>query len=59
MYKRQVKTNVDSLVGERAVLTEDADSMKQTGKAVVNGQEWTCLLYTSRQRKRLQMRQMK
>ena len=24
--------NVDSLVGERAVLTEDADSMKQTGK---------------------------
>jgi|GEM_PF-47624 len=39
---RTVKTNVDSLVGERAVLTEDADSMKQTGKAVVNGQEWTC-----------------
>lgn len=38
---RTVKTNVDSLVGERAVLTEDADSMKQTGKAVVNGQEWT------------------
>ena len=35
---RTVKTNVDSLVGERAVLTEDADSMKQTGKAVVNGQ---------------------
>jgi len=31
---RTVKTNVDSLVGERAVLTEDADSMKQTGKAV-------------------------
>ena len=29
---RTVKTNVDSLVGERAVLTEDADSMKQTGK---------------------------
>ena len=23
------------------MLTEDADSMKQTGKAVVNGQEWT------------------
>ena len=39
--KKQEKTNVDSLVGERAVLTEDADSMKQTGKAVVNGQEWT------------------
>ena len=31
---RTVKTNVDSLVGERAVLTEDADSMKQTGKAL-------------------------
>ena len=29
---RTVKTNVDSLVGERAVLTEDADSMKQTGQ---------------------------
>ncbi len=27
-----MKTNVDSLVGERAVLTEDADSMKQTEK---------------------------
>ena len=38
---RTVKTNVDSLVGERAVLTEDADSIRQTGKAVVNGQEWT------------------
>ena len=38
---KTVKTNVDSLVGERAVLTEDADSMMQTGKAVVNGQEWT------------------
>ena len=25
----------------KSVLTEDADSMKQTGKAVVNGQEWT------------------
>ena len=36
---RTVKTNVDSLVGERAVLTEDADSMKQTGKAVVNGKK--------------------
>ena len=23
------------------MLTEDGDSMKQTGKAVVNGQEWT------------------
>ena len=41
MNSNREKTNVDSLVGERAVLTEEADSMKQTGKAVVNGQEWT------------------
>lgn len=35
------KTNVDVLIGQKAILTEDVDNLKQTGKATVNGQEWT------------------
>lgn len=35
------RTNVDRLVGEKAILTEDADNLRQTGKAVFDGQEWT------------------
>lgn len=34
-------TNVDSLIGEKARLTERASNLDLTGKAVVRGQEWT------------------
>lgn len=35
------KTNIDSLIGEKTIITEDVDNLKQTGKAIVLGQEWT------------------
>ena len=35
------KTNVESLVGKQARITEDVDNEKGTGTAVLNGQEWT------------------
>ena len=38
---RAQKTNVDSLIGKKTILTEDIDNLRQTGKAVVMGQEWT------------------
>lgn len=35
------KTNVESLVGRQAKITEAVDNGAGTGAAVVNGQEWT------------------
>ena len=37
----EVKTNVDSLVGMQAKVTETINNCEGTGAAVVNGQEWT------------------
>ncbi len=37
----RTRTNVDSLIGRHAVVTEAIDNLKGTGAAVVNGQEWT------------------
>lgn len=36
-----VKTNVDDLVGKEAVVQETIDNLAGTGKALVNGMEWT------------------
>lgn len=36
-----VKTNVDSLIGKEARVTAEIDNRRETGTAVVNGQEWT------------------
>lgn len=35
------KTNVAGLVGKQAILTEDVDNLRQTGKAVIGGMDWT------------------
>ncbi len=35
------KTNVDSLIGQRAKVIVEIDNDKEMGYAVVNGQEWT------------------
>lgn len=35
------KTNVESLVGQRAVVTATIDNLNNSGKADLNGQEWT------------------
>lgn len=38
---KRVKTNVDSIIGMEARVTEDIDNFHATGVAVLNGQEWT------------------
>ncbi len=35
------KTNVDSLIGKTAQITEKVDNVHGSGAAVLNGQEWT------------------
>lgn len=35
------KTNVDSLIGQKAVVTEAVNSLQATGKVEVNGMEWS------------------
>ena len=39
--KGRVKTNVEGIVGETAVVTEDIENLKGLGKVVLNGMEWT------------------
>ena len=41
LNKNVEKTNVDSLIGENAVILEEVDNLKGTGKAMVNGLEWS------------------
>jgi membrane protein implicated in regulation of membrane protease activity len=36
----RVKTNVESLIGEKAKIIEPVDNTAGTGRALVNGQEW-------------------
>ena len=37
----ETKTNVDSLIGQRAVVTKTIDNLKAEGEAEVNGQTWS------------------
>ncbi len=39
--RRTVKTNVDSLIGQNAIVTADIDNDESRGTAIVSGQEWT------------------
>lgn len=39
--KDRVKTNVESLIGETAVVTGEIDNLLSTGQVVINGQEWS------------------
>ncbi|MGN0160553.1 MAG: NfeD family protein [Lachnospiraceae bacterium] len=38
--KDKVKTNADSLIGEKARVIETIDNLAGTGRAVIHGQEW-------------------
>ena len=38
---KTVRTNADRTVGKRIIIAETVDNVKQTGMAVVDGQEWT------------------
>lgn len=38
--KNKTRTNVDSLIGQKAVVTMDIDNLEATGEAKVDGKEW-------------------
>ena len=40
-HKKRVKTNIDSVVGKIVVITETVDNTAGTGKAKLDGMEWT------------------
>lgn len=40
LNNRTVKTNIESLIGKIAVVTEDISNMENKGQASVNGQNW-------------------
>lgn len=35
------KTNAESLIGQRALVLEDVDTLKAVGRVEINGQEWS------------------
>ncbi len=39
--KNRARTNVDSLIGQKAIVTRKINNIKSEGQAVVNGMEWT------------------
>lgn len=39
--KNLTKTNVESVVGKQAIVTENIDNLKGAGRIVTNGMEWT------------------
>lgn len=39
--KNRTKTNVESVVGKQAIVTENIDNLKGAGRIVTNGMEWT------------------
>ncbi len=41
LMKDTIKTNVESLVGAKAIVTEDIDNLNAKGTVKVNGLEWT------------------
>ncbi|MCD8326863.1 MAG: NfeD family protein [Lachnospiraceae bacterium] len=39
--KDRTRTNVDALVGQKAIVTQRVSNVKAQGQAVLNGMEWT------------------
>ena len=39
--KNRIKTNVNSIVGKQAIVTETIDNLKAEGQIITNGMEWT------------------
>lgn len=42
---RLVKTNYETVIGEKVCLTADVDNIRGTGSAIYKGQEWTARAY--------------
>lgn len=41
LNQKRIKTNYESKIGEVIKITERVDNLRQTGKSIVDGQEWT------------------
>lgn len=41
LNKNRLKTNYESKIGEVIKITERVDNVRQTGRSIVDGQEWT------------------
>ena len=41
LNQKRLKTNYESKIGEVIKITERVDNLRQTGKSIVDGQEWT------------------
>lgn len=41
MMKNNEKTNVESLIGQTCIVTEEINNLKATGTVMINGLEWT------------------
>lgn len=41
LNKKHVNTNVDAVIGCEVRITESVDNSKETGKALLNGMDWT------------------
>ena len=41
LNQKRLKTNYESKIGEVIKITEQVDNLRQTGKSIVDGQEWT------------------
>ena len=39
--KKEARTNIDSLIGERCIVTEKIDNVHATGKVKINGMDWS------------------
>lgn len=39
--RARYKTNIDSIIGQTAIVTEEISNIQGVGKVVVNGQEWS------------------
>ena len=41
LNRNRLKTNYESKIGEIIKITERVDNLRQTGRSIVDGQEWT------------------
>ena len=43
--QKREKTNVDSVIGKQAIVVTEIDNLKEEGKVILNGMEWTARAY--------------
>lgn len=43
--QKREKTNVDSMIGKQAIVVAEINNLKEEGKVILNGMEWTARTY--------------